>query len=62
MVLVTFLVSNQLFDWSPVQMVWFMGVPVLTGSIFRLPMGFLTDKLRGKPMFGRDNLENYHLP
>lgn len=47
-VLVTFLVDNQLFDWSPVQIGWLMGIPVLTGSIFRLPAGMLTDKFGGK--------------
>ena len=28
-----------------------MGIPVLTGSVFRLPAGILTDKLGGKPVF-----------
>ena len=36
-VLVTFLIDNQVFDWSPVQFGWLMGIPVLTGAIFRLP-------------------------
>lgn len=27
------------------------GIPVLTGAIFRLPTGILTDKLGGKPVF-----------
>jgi len=30
-----------------------MGVPVLTGSIFRLLAGILTDKFGGKPIYGR---------
>jgi len=51
-VLVTFLSSNQIFDWDPVQTGWLMGIPVLTGSIFRLPAGILTDKFGGKPVFG----------
>ena len=29
-----------------------MGIPVLTGSIFRLPAGILTDKYGGKPVYG----------
>src|SRR6056297_2995493 len=29
-----------------------MGIPVLTGAIFRLPAGMLTDKFGGKPVFG----------
>lgn len=51
-VLVTFLVDNQLFDWTPVQVGWLFGIPVLTGSIFRLPAGMLTDKFGGRPVFG----------
>ena len=31
-VLITFLSSNQVFDWGPVELGWLMGVPVLTGS------------------------------
>ncbi len=50
-VLVTFLVDNQVFDWGPVEIGWLMGIPVLTGSIFRLPAGILTDKYGGKPVF-----------
>ena len=51
-VLVTFLVSNQVFDWGPVRIGWLMGIPVLTGAIFRLPAGILTDKYGGKWVFG----------
>ncbi len=51
-VLVTFLVDNQVFNWGPVQIGWLMGIPVLTGSIFRLPAGMLTDKFGGKPIYG----------
>lgn len=51
-VLVTFLVDNQLFDWDPVEIGWLMGIPVLTGAIFRLPAGILTDKFGGKPVYG----------
>lgn len=50
-VLVTFLSNNQVFPWGPVEIGWLMGIPVLTGSIFRLPAGLLTDKLGGKPVF-----------
>ncbi len=50
-VLVTFLVDHQVFDWSPVQVGWLFGIPVLTGSIFRLPAGMLTDKFGGRPIF-----------
>ncbi len=51
-VLVTFLVDNQVFNWGPVQIGWLLGIPVLTGSLFRLPAGMLTDKYGGKPIFG----------
>lgn len=51
-VLVTFLAGNQVFDWGPVQIGWLLGIPVLTGSIFRLPAGILTDKFGGRPVFG----------
>jgi NNP family nitrate/nitrite transporter-like MFS transporter len=51
-VLVTFLATNQVFDWGPVEIGWLIGIPVLTGSIFRLPAGMLTDKFGGKPIYG----------
>ena len=47
-VLVTFLVDNGLFNWSPVQIGWLLGIPVLVGSVFRLPVGILTDKYGGR--------------
>ena len=47
-VLVTFLVNNGVFNWSSVQIGWLLGVPVLVGSVFRLPVGILTDKFGGK--------------
>ncbi|MTI32445.1 MFS transporter [Xanthovirga aplysinae] len=50
-VLVTFLVDNQVFDWDSSKIGWLMGIPVLTGAIFRLPAGILTDKFGGKPVF-----------
>lgn len=50
-VLVTFLVDNGIFHWSVVQVGWLLGIPILTGSIMRLPVGILTDKLGGKVVF-----------
>lgn len=50
-VLVTFLVENQVFDWTSVQVGWLIGIPVLTGALFRLPVGILTDKFGGKPIY-----------
>jgi len=50
-VLVTFLVDNRIFDWNPAQMGMMIGIPVLTGSIMRLPLGVLTDKFGGRPVY-----------
>ncbi|MCX6311200.1 MAG: MFS transporter [Bacteroidetes bacterium] len=51
-VMVTFLVDKGVFNWGPVEIGWLLGIPILTGSIFRLPMGMLTDKFGGKWVFG----------
>lgn len=50
-VLVTYLTDNGIFQWSMVEIGWLLGVPILTGSIFRLPLGILTDKIGGKWVF-----------
>jgi NNP family nitrate/nitrite transporter-like MFS transporter len=50
-VLVTYLVDNQIFNWSPSQMGMLIGIPVLTGSLTRLPLGMLTDKYGGRPVY-----------
>jgi nitrate/nitrite transporter NarK len=47
-VLVTFLVENQVFRWSESEVGWLIGIPVLSGALFRLPVGILTDKYGGK--------------
>ncbi len=51
-VLVTFLMSNQVFDWNMVQAGWLIGIPVLTGALARFPVGILTDKFGGKYVYG----------
>ncbi|MFQ5529281.1 MAG: nitrate/nitrite transporter [Gemmatimonadota bacterium] len=51
-VLVTFLIDNQVFDWDASQMGWLIGIPVLTGALTRLPIGLLTDKFGGRPVYG----------
>lgn len=51
-VTVTFLVDNGVYNWDSVQIGWLLGIPVLTGSVFRLPLGILTDKFGGKWIFG----------
>jgi NNP family nitrate/nitrite transporter-like MFS transporter len=47
-VLITFLVANRVYAFDKAQMGWLLGTPVLTGSIFRLPVGVLTDKYGGR--------------
>jgi len=51
-VLITFLVENGVHDWGPKEMGWLIGIPVLTGAIFRLPLGVATDKWGGKIVYG----------
>ena len=50
-VLVTFLAGSGLYDWNKVEIGWLIGIPVLTGSITRLPIGILTDKYGGRIVF-----------
>jgi len=50
-VLVTFLVDSRVFAFDQAQLGWLMGLPVLTGSILRLPAGLLTDRYGGRPVF-----------
>lgn len=49
-VLVTFLVDNRVFSFDPEQMGWLIGLPILTGSLLRLPIGVLTDRHGGRPV------------
>ena len=50
-VLVTFLVENGIFNFTESQIGWLIGIPVLTGSLMRLPVGILTDRFGGRPVF-----------
>ncbi|MGE3127842.1 MAG: nitrate/nitrite transporter [Fimbriimonadaceae bacterium] len=50
-VLVTFLVDQQVLVIDKAQIGWLMGIPILTGSILRLPLGLMTDRYGGKPVF-----------
>jgi NNP family nitrate/nitrite transporter-like MFS transporter len=47
-VLVTFLVDAGAVHWDKVQIGWLIGIPVLTGSLMRLPLGVLTDRYGGR--------------
>lgn len=51
-VLITFLVDNGVHTWGPSEMGWLIGMPVLSGAIFRLPLGVATDKWGGRIVFG----------
>lgn len=50
-VLITFLVDNGVYDWGPSEMGWLIGIPVLTGSLFRLPLGVATDQWGGRMVY-----------
>jgi NNP family nitrate/nitrite transporter-like MFS transporter len=51
-VLVTFLVDSRILDLDKAQIGWLIGIPVLTGSLVRLPLGVLTDKYGGRIVYG----------
>lgn len=51
-VLVTFLVDNGLYKWDPSERGWLIGIPVLTGALFRLPLGMATDQWGAVPCWG----------
>lgn len=50
-VLVTYLTDNGIYNWSVVETGWLLGIPILSGSIMRLPLGLLTDKFGGQKVF-----------
>ncbi|KQO25015.1 MFS transporter [Flavobacterium sp. Leaf82] len=50
-VLITYLVDKGIFNFTVVETGWLLGIPILSGSIFRLPIGILTDKYGGKIIF-----------
>ncbi|WP_291141411.1 MFS transporter [Flavobacterium sp. UBA7680] len=50
-VLITYLTDKGIFNFTVVQTGWLLGIPILSGSIFRLPIGILTDKYGGKIVF-----------
>ena len=51
-VLGSFLVDTGLFHWNQEQLGWLIGIPVLTGSLLRLPVGMLADRFGGKRIYG----------
>ncbi len=50
-VLIAFLVDNGIFHFDAGQIGWLLGIPILTGSIMRLPAGVLTDRYGGRNVF-----------
>ena len=50
-VLITFLVDNKALTLDKSQVGLLIGMPILTGSIMRLPIGILTDRLGGRTVF-----------
>ncbi|CAC9975366.1 MFS transporter [Flavobacterium panici] len=50
-VLITYLADKGIFNFTVVETGWLLGIPILSGSIFRLPIGILTDKYGGKIVF-----------
>jgi NNP family nitrate/nitrite transporter-like MFS transporter len=50
-VLITFLVDNRYLIADKAQLGWLIGIPILTGSIVRLPVGLMTDRYGGKPVY-----------
>ena len=49
--LTTFLVDKGLFNWSRTQIGVLIAVPVLTGSVLRLPVGVLCDRFGGRIVY-----------
>lgn len=50
-VLATFLVDNNVLAIDKAQLGWLIGMPVFSGSLLRLPIGLLSDRLGGKPVY-----------
>lgn len=50
-VLVTYLVDRGVFAWDKAMIGWLIGIPILTGSLMRLPVGVLTDKYGGRIVY-----------
>jgi NNP family nitrate/nitrite transporter-like MFS transporter len=50
-VLGAFLSETGVIPLTRPELGWLLGVPILTGSIMRLPVGILTDRYGGKPVY-----------
>jgi MFS transporter, NNP family, nitrate/nitrite transporter len=51
-VLITYLVDVGAYRWNAAEMGWLIGIPVLTGALFRLPLGLATDRWGGRIVYG----------
>lgn len=50
-VLITFIADNGLVELDKAQIGWLLGIPVLSGSLIRLPVGMLCERFGGKPVY-----------
>ena len=50
-VLITFLVDQRVLVLDKAQVGWLIGIPILTGSLLRLPVGYLSDRYGGRPVY-----------
>lgn len=50
-VLIKYLTKAGLYDWSASEVGMLIGTPVLTGAVLRLPVGILSDRFGGKPVY-----------
>lgn len=50
-VLAAYLADIQFLKIDKAQLGWLLGAPILTGSVMRLPVGLLTDRYGGKPVY-----------
>jgi NNP family nitrate/nitrite transporter-like MFS transporter len=50
-VLITYLADLRVVEFSRSQIGWLIGIPILTGSVMRLPAGMLADRFGGRPVF-----------
>jgi len=50
-VLVTYLSEHGTFHFDEVEIGWLLGIPVLTGSLLRLPVGLFSDRYGGRIVY-----------
>lgn len=50
-VLAAYLSDKQAIPITQTQLGWLIGIPILTGSILRLPVGLMTDRYGGKAIY-----------